>query len=147
MALDFDFPSELRFTCYGDGNECEVMRELLDRFEADGDGITVVIDKVPYKAILESLPVQLAAGEGPDLARVTDLGGLNKYYLDISPHVDTAYWEDSFGATLKWYRGGPDDQGIYGMMTQLTSKRTNACCRPLITALMAMKTADSASQP
>jgi alpha-1,4-digalacturonate transport system substrate-binding protein len=112
--------SELRLTCYGDGNECEVMRELLDRFEADNADIKVVIDKVPYKAILESLPVQLAAGEGPDLARVTDLGGLNKYYLDIAPWVDTAYWEESFGETLKWYRSGPDDKGIYGMMTQLT---------------------------
>lgn len=112
--------TELRFTCYGDGNECEVMDELLDRFEAENDGITVALDKVPYKAILESLPVQLAAGEGPDLARVTDLGGLNPYYLDLTPYVDTAYWEENFGDTLDWYRAGPDDQGIYGMMTQLT---------------------------
>jgi alpha-1,4-digalacturonate transport system substrate-binding protein len=112
--------TELRFTCYGDGNECEVMRELLDRFEADNDGITVALDKVPYKAILESLPVQLAAGEGPDLARVTDLGGLNQYYLDLTPYVDAAYWEANFGETLDWYRAGADDQGIYGMMTQLT---------------------------
>jgi alpha-1,4-digalacturonate transport system substrate-binding protein len=112
--------TELRFTCYGDGNECEVMDELLDRFEAENAGITVALDKVPYKAILESLPVQLAAGEGPDLARVTDLGGLNPYYLDLTPYVDAAYWEDNFGTTLDWYRAGPDDQGIYGMMTQLT---------------------------
>jgi len=32
--------------------------------------------------MIEQLPVQLAAGEGPDIARVTDLGGLNKFYLD-----------------------------------------------------------------
>ena len=112
--------TELRFTCYGDGNECEVMRELLDRFEADNPDITVALDKVPYKAILESLPVQLAAGEGPDLARVTDLAGLHPYYLDLTPYVDAAYWEANFGETLDWYRAGPDDQGIYGMMTQLT---------------------------
>ncbi len=112
--------TELRFTCYGDGNECEVMGELLDRFEADNQGITVALDKVPYKAILESLPVQLAAGEGPDLARVTDLGGLNPYYLDLTPYVDAAYWEANFGDTQGWYRAGADDQGIYGMMTQLT---------------------------
>jgi len=112
--------TELRFTCYGDGNECEVMRELLDRFEADNPDITVALDKVPYKAILESLPVQLAAGEGPDLARVTDLGGLHPYYLDLAPYVDAAYWEANFGDTQDWYRAGPDDQGIYGMMTQLT---------------------------
>ncbi len=112
--------TELRYTCYGDGNECEVSRDILDRFEAENPDIKVTVDKVPYKAILESLPVQLAAGEGPDLARVTDLGGLNKYYLDLAPYVDTAYWEDNFGKTLDWYRAGPDDDGIYGMMTQLT---------------------------
>jgi len=111
---------ELRYTCYADGNECEVMRDLLDRFEADNPDISVVVDEVPYQAILESLPVQLAAGEGPDMARVTDLGGLSEYYLDLSPYVDRAYWEDNFGDTLPWFRRGPDDDGIYGMMTQLT---------------------------
>ncbi len=110
----------LRFACYGDGNECEVSRELLDQFEAENPDIKVQIDKVPYQAILEGLPVQLAAGEGPDIARVTDLGGLNKYYLDLAPYVDADYWEDNFGDTLDWYRVGPDDEGIYGMMTQLT---------------------------
>jgi alpha-1,4-digalacturonate transport system substrate-binding protein len=112
--------TELRFTCYGDANECEVMREQLDKFEAQNSDIKVTIDKVAYKAILESLPVQLAAGEGPDLARVTDLGGLSKYFLDLSPYVDAAYWEENFGSSLKWFRSSPGDKGIYGMMTQLT---------------------------
>jgi alpha-1,4-digalacturonate transport system substrate-binding protein len=81
----------------------------------------VIIDKVPYKAILEQLPVQLAAGEGPDIARVTDLGGLSKYYLDITPYVkDAKYWEANFGRRCKWMRATPSDKGIYGMMTQLT---------------------------
>lgn len=112
--------TELRFTCYEDGNECTVMREQLDRFEAKNPDIKVTIDKVAYKAVLESLPVQLAAGEGPDLARVTDLGGLSKYYLDIAPFVNTAYWEENFGESLKWFRASQADKGIYGMMTQLT---------------------------
>ena len=112
--------TEIRFTCYGDGNECEVMREQLDRFEQQNPDIKVAMDKVAYKAILESLPVQLAAGEGPDLARITDLGGLSKYFLDLTPYVDAAYWEQNFGESLKWYRSAPGDKGIYGMMTQLT---------------------------
>ena len=67
---------EIRVACYSDGNECEVTQDLAKRFEAQNPDVKVVIDKVPYKAILEQLPVQLAAGEGPDIARVTDLGGL-----------------------------------------------------------------------
>lgn len=110
---------EVRFMCSSDGNECEVYEDVLRRFEADNPGITVAIDVVPYQAILENLPVQLAAGTGPDIAKVTDLGGLNKYYLDLTPYIDTAYWDESFGATLDWYRAG-DRQGYYGMHSQLT---------------------------
>ena len=113
--------AEIRVACYSDGNECEVTQELAKRFEAQNSDVKVVIDKVPYKAILEQLPVQLAAGEGPDIARVTDLGGLSKYYLDITPYVkDPKAWEANFGRTLKWLRPSPTDKGIYGMMTQLT---------------------------
>lgn len=110
---------DVRFMCYSDGNECEVYEDVLSRFTAD-TGIGVSVDVVPYQAILENLPVQLAAGTGPDLAKVTDLGGLNEYYLDLAPHVDRAYWEGSFGETLDWYRGNAGGDGIYGMHSQLT---------------------------
>src|SRR3954466_13725077 len=113
--------AEIRVQCYSDGNECEVTQDLAKRFEAQNSDVKVTIDKVPYKAVLEQLPVQLAAGEGPDIARVTDLGGLAKYYLDITPYIkDAKYWEANFGKTLAWLRPTPTDKGIYGMMTQLT---------------------------
>jgi alpha-1,4-digalacturonate transport system substrate-binding protein len=117
------FAQELRVQCYSDGNECEVTGEIARRFEAANAGAKIVIDKVPYKAVLETLPVQLAAGEGPDIARVTDLGGLNKYYLDLTPHLGAARakaWNTNFASTLPWFRAGPADKGIYGMMSQLT---------------------------
>ena len=114
---------ELRVQCYSDGNECEVTGEIAKRFEAANAGAKIVIDKVPYKAVVEQLPVQLAAGEGPDIARVTDLGGLNKYYLDLTPHLNPArqkFWNDNFASTLPWFRASPQDKGIYGLMSQLT---------------------------
>ena len=112
---------ELRMTWYTDGNEDVAMRALLDQFEAENPDITVVMDNVAYSTILENLPIQLAAGEGPDIARVTDLGGLSEFYLDMSPYLsDTGYWEDSFGPFLNWLRPPGDEQGIYGFMTQLT---------------------------
>ncbi len=85
--------TELRFMCYQDGNECDVAKALLEDFHKSNPDIKVTVATVPYEAILERLPVQLAAGQGPDLARVTDLGGLGKYYLDIAPYVNAAYWE------------------------------------------------------
>lgn len=116
------FAGDIRVQCYSDGNECEVLADLAKRFESRNAGIKVAIDKVPYKAVVETLPVQLAAGEGPDIARVTDLGGLNKFYLDLTPQLGARakYWEDNFGPSLKWLRAGPADKGIYGMMSQLT---------------------------
>lgn len=113
--------TELRITWYNDGNEGEVLRDILDRYEANNPDVKVTLDVVPYKAILESLPVQLAAGDGPDLARVTDLGGLSEHYLDLTPHIsDAAYWNENFGPFLKWLRAPGDDSSIAGFMTQLT---------------------------
>lgn len=111
---------EIRFMCSSDGNECDSMEGILEGFEAANPGVDIVVDIVPYQAILENLPVQLAAGTGPDMAKVTDLGGLHDFYLDLAPYVDADYWADSFGGTLDWYRGGPDDEGIYGLHSQLT---------------------------
>lgn len=120
-SVGTSWAGEIRVACYSDGNECEVTQDLAKRFEGQNPDVKVVIDKVPYKAILEQLPVQLAAGEGPDIARVTDLGGLSKYYLDITPYVkDPKYWEANFGQTLRWMRPSSGDKGIYGMLTQLT---------------------------
>ncbi|MBI1219408.1 MAG: extracellular solute-binding protein [Rhodobacteraceae bacterium] len=111
---------ELRFECAQDGNECDTMNAIFQKYTAAHPDVTVKMDLVPYKAILENLPVDLAAGTGPDLAKVTDLGGLHKYYLDLTPYVNKDYWEKSFGKTLDWYRAGAADPGIYGIQTQLT---------------------------
>ena len=113
--------ADIRVMCYQDGIECDVTAAIAKRFEAQNPGTKVIIDTVPYKTIVEQLPVQLAAGQGPDIARVTDLGGLSKYYLDVRPHMkNAAYMETNFGSTLPWLRPTAADKGIYGFMSQLT---------------------------
>lgn len=112
---------ELRMMWYSDGNEGDVMRDLLDRFEKANPTIKVNLDRVPYKSILEQLPPLLNSGQGPDLARVTDLGGLSRHYLDVRPHLkDSKYFDDNFGETLKWFRPAGNTNGVFGVMTQLT---------------------------
>ena len=112
---------EVRVMCYQDGVECDVTAELAKRFEAANPNTKIIIDTVPYKTVVEQLPVQLAAGQGPDIARVTDLGGLSKFYLDISKDLkNRKYFDDNFGATAPWLRPSANDKGIYGFMSQLT---------------------------
>jgi alpha-1,4-digalacturonate transport system substrate-binding protein len=120
-SLSLAQAAEIRVACYSDGNECEATTELSARFMKDNPDITVVIDKMAYTAILESLPVQLAAGNGPDVARVTLFGTVSKYFLDLTPYLkDPAYWETNFGGSLSWMRKDATDKGIYGLATQMT---------------------------
>ena len=112
---------EVRIACYSDGNECEATEVLAARFMTSNPDIKITIDKMPFKSIQESLPVQLAAGQGPDIVRTTDFGPIMKYTLDLTPYLkDTKYWEDNYGGTLGWMRKDANDHGIYGLMTQLT---------------------------
>ena len=115
-------PTEVRIMWYSDGNEGDIMRDLLDRFEKQNPDIKVTLDRVPYKTVVEQLPALLDSGQGPDLARVTDLGGLSRHYLDLRPHLKNAkYFDDNFASSLPWFRpvNGAKD-GVYGVMTQLT---------------------------
>ena len=114
---------ELRFSCYQDGVECQAWAAQFEKFTAENPGITVQVDEVPYQSILEALPVQLEVGEGPDLARVTDYGGLARYMLDVRPYVsDAAAIEERYGQSLAWARVGDNNaDGIYNIVDQLTA--------------------------
>ncbi len=114
---------ELRFSCYQDGVECDAWAEQLKAFEAENEGIMVTVDVVPYQSITEGLPVQLAVGEGPDMARVTDMGGLAQYMLDLRPYLeDPASIDERYGQSLSWTRvNGEGDDGIYNISDQLTA--------------------------
>jgi alpha-1,4-digalacturonate transport system substrate-binding protein len=107
--------------CYQDGIECDVTADLIKRYEKQNPGAKVALDIVPYKTVVEQLPIQLAAGQGPDIARVAEIGGLSKNYIDIGPYLkDRKYWETNFGTTLPWMRNKAGDKGIYGMLSQMT---------------------------
>jgi alpha-1,4-digalacturonate transport system substrate-binding protein len=115
-------PVELRITWYNDGNEGEVLRDLLDRFEAENPGITVVVDTVAYPDLDTTLQPQVETGNAPDLARVTDVARYKGYYLDLTPYLsDPEAWAATWPeAILEWMRNGEDDNGLYGFMTNAT---------------------------
>jgi alpha-1,4-digalacturonate transport system substrate-binding protein len=113
--------TSVRIAWYSDGNEGEVLLDLLKRFEVKNPDVKVVVDQMPFKAISETIPVQLASGQGPDMVRTTDFGGIARYLLDLRPYLaDPGYWEKNFGPFLQWMRAEGDTKSIPGFMTQLT---------------------------
>ncbi|RWC35793.1 MAG: carbohydrate ABC transporter substrate-binding protein [Mesorhizobium sp.] len=114
------FAGDVRVMWYSDGVEGEVIQDLLNRFVKDNPGINVILDNVAYKVIQEQLPVELEAGRGPDIARVTNIKELADHWLDLTPVVaDPAYWQTNFGDQFDWMR--PDGSKVIpGFMTQIT---------------------------
>ncbi len=99
--------------------KANLVTELAERYQAENPDVNIQLNVVGYNVIREQLPIQLEAGTGPDLAFVTDLGGLNPYYVDLTPVVDADAWEAAYGAVLPWYRAG-NPGGIYGFHTEMT---------------------------
>ncbi|MFB9953051.1 ABC transporter substrate-binding protein [Rhizobium puerariae] len=114
------YAGDVRIMWYSDGVEGEVMKDLVGRFMKENPGINVILDNVAYSVIKEQLPVQLEAGNGPDIARVTAIKDLSRHWLDLRPLVkDAKYWDDNFGAQADWMRPDGSNQ-ISGFMTQIT---------------------------
>jgi alpha-1,4-digalacturonate transport system substrate-binding protein len=111
---------EVRIMWYSDGNEGEVLQDIVKRFEAKNPDVKVIVDNVSYTVIREQLPVQLEAGRGPDIARVTELKAPAKHWLDLRPLLkDAAGWEKNYSNTLDWMRED-GSKALPGFMTQLT---------------------------
>ena len=123
MGVAAQDPVEIHITWYDDGNEGAVLRDLLDRFEAENPDIKVVIDTVAYQVVNEQLPSQVQAGEAPDIARITGFQALLGFYLDMRPHLADAETFASYfpAATLASLRKSDDtSEGLYGIPTQFT---------------------------
>jgi len=110
----------VRIMWYSDGNEGEVVDDLIKRFNKANPDINVFIDHVAFNVVRNTLPVQLEAGSGPDIVRATDLKVQAKHWLDLRPYLsNAAYWDTNFKDYLDWLR--PDgSNAIPGFMTQLT---------------------------
>ena len=97
------------------------IRYITEKFMREHPGTKVNFRLVSFQSILESLPVQLASGQGPDISMVADWGGLAKYYLNLRPYVDAKYFEREFASLLRPMRGDqPNGDAINGMSGSMT---------------------------
>jgi alpha-1,4-digalacturonate transport system substrate-binding protein len=111
---------EVTILCEGLGFGCPAMQPVADKFNAEHPGMTVKLETVTLQSILESVPVQLESGGGPDGAAVVDYGGLSRYYADLTPYVDADRFRAEFPQLLEWLRAGQKTDAIYGMPTSQT---------------------------
>jgi alpha-1,4-digalacturonate transport system substrate-binding protein len=94
---------------------------VAQKFMRENPGTRVNFRQVSFQSLLESLPVQLASGQGPDVSMLADWGSLTDYYLDLRPYVDARYFEREFGAILPALRGNdPKSHAINGILGTLT---------------------------
>lgn len=99
--------------------KASVVEDFAKRYTEANPDVTIKLNLVAYNVIREQLAGQLEAKTGPDLAFVTNLGGLHEHYVDLTPHVDADAWEEAYGSVLPWYRAG-NPGGIYGFHTEMT---------------------------
>ncbi|MGQ2952695.1 MAG: ABC transporter substrate-binding protein [Agrobacterium sp.] len=98
------------------------MAELSKEFEAANPGVKVNFVSSGYDAVSKQLPVQLAVGEGPDIAKITDWQ-LAPYYLDMRPYMkDAEAFAKLHGSSLNQLRlpNVNDPQSINGYMASQT---------------------------
>ena len=117
-------PVEIRFSYYADGVEADVMQPLLDDFMAQNDDIRVILDVVPYSTIDEQLPVQVEAGQGPDMARITNFAAFRGKLLDLRDYVSNPdYYVANFPEPVLsalGYGGFPDAYTVTGPFVNQT---------------------------
>ena len=111
---------ELRYMCYGDANECEVSRSLLDRFEAKNPGIKVVLDKVGFSVIREAARNPLAGGPGSGHGARHRARRAEQVLSRPAAPRGRQILGRQFRPMSAGLRMGPDDKGVYGFLTQLT---------------------------
>ena len=103
--------------------EGDALLALLDAFVEANPNITVEQVFNPSGTLQDSFVAAAGAGEGPDMARVTNFDAFKGFYLDLRPLVeDAAYWEASFApGVLAALRSGEEDaDALYGFPNQFT---------------------------
>ncbi|MFK0386309.1 MULTISPECIES: ABC transporter substrate-binding protein [Rhizobium/Agrobacterium group] len=98
------------------------MAALSKEFEAANPDVKVNFVSSGYDAVSKQLPVQLAVGEGPDVAKITDWQ-LAPFYLDMRPYMkDPEGFAKLHGTSLDRLRlkGINDPQSLNGYIASQT---------------------------
>ncbi|NPE57674.1 carbohydrate ABC transporter substrate-binding protein [Dickeya dadantii] len=100
------------------------MEQKVKTFSQNNDHIDVNFVSTGYNALQTQLPMQLAAGLGPDIAKTTQMGLLS-YTLDLRPYLaDPAGFEKRYGAGIEKImriKGVHKDNALPGFVASWTA--------------------------
>ncbi|MBB6022295.1 alpha-1,4-digalacturonate transport system substrate-binding protein [Paenibacillus sp. JGP012] len=96
--------STLDFLWFSDGNEGEVVKQIIKDYEQNNSNVKINLIEVGFKDIQTKLKTMLSGGKPPALSRVTDTGSFANQAVDLTPYVENAeQFEDQFIDSLKPY--------------------------------------------
>jgi len=109
------------YCCLGGGDaieQVEAQQKVAADFNASHPGIHLSFLAVPYAGASDTLAVQLASGNGPDIVGPVGIGGANAFHgqwMDLQPFIDKSGYDMSAfpKATVDLYNvGGEGQTGI-----------------------------------
>ncbi|WP_324716880.1 sugar ABC transporter substrate-binding protein [Carboxydochorda subterranea] len=112
-------PTPLRFVWFTDGPDLAAIQKLVAQFNAANPDVRVELSVLPYAQLNQLLLTQAAAGNAPDLARVSEPGRFFQYLLDMRPYLsDRAFRSAFIPSALKAVEG--DHGELYGIPHDFT---------------------------
>jgi ABC-type glycerol-3-phosphate transport system substrate-binding protein len=85
--------TDLVFSMWGDLFSVENMQKVLDSYEQANSGISIEIEHYPFGDYNQKIPLELAAGSGPDVISTVDLIAPQLISagraLDLTPYLET----------------------------------------------------------
>jgi hypothetical protein len=103
LVVSSALAGEILVACYSDGNECEVTQDLAKRLKRRIRTSRSRSIKCRTRPSSSSFRCS-SPRRGPGHRSRHRLGGLSKYYLDITPYVKTEVLGGEFWPTLPWMR-------------------------------------------
>ncbi|MFW6270650.1 MAG: ABC transporter substrate-binding protein [Bacillota bacterium] len=81
----------LDFVWFTDGNEDEVLEDIIEDYKEENPDVEFNIIEVPYNDLNTKIKTMIAGGNPPDLARVTNPGEFSSALLDLNPILGEDY--------------------------------------------------------
>lgn len=109
----------LRFVWFTDGPDLPAIQALVSVFNSKTPDIKVDLAVVPFAQLNTLLMTQAAAGQAPDMARVTEPYRFTSYALDLRPYLSDKSFPRQFLPAAQALTTMPNG-GVYGFPSDFT---------------------------